>query len=214
LLGNQPGSPVALIERAVRPERPSPPLSKSVRNDAGFTLAEVLVALVVSAVTAAALAGLFVVAARAAALARLRSSMAVLAVQKMEQLRALTWSFDPWSTGVPVSDTTSDVSRDPVSAGGPGLQESPPDSLDRNTPGFVDFLDAGGRWVGAGATVPASAVFVRRWRVRPAAGDPETLVLQVIVTSAAADAAFGEAVLNARGLLSTGLTVLRTRKTP
>jgi prepilin-type N-terminal cleavage/methylation domain-containing protein len=197
----------------VRPDIRRPPGAPA-PSDPGFSLVELLVALVLVATTASALAALFVVSARAAMLARQRSSMTALAVQKAEQLGALAWTFDPWSAGTPLSDTTSDLGQDPISASGPGLQPSPPDSLDRNAPGFVDFLDAHGRWVGSGATAPVAAVFVRRWWIQAAAADPDTLVLQVVVTTAAADRAFGQAAWRARGLFAAGLTLLRTRKAP
>jgi hypothetical protein len=91
---------------------------------------------------------------------------------------------------------------------------SPPDTLDRNVPGYVDFLDAAGRWVGSGATKPAAAVFVRRWNVAAVGGDPDTLVLRAVVTLAAADAAYGLPAWRVRGLLAAGVMAVRTRRGP
>ena len=58
---------------------------------------------------------------------------------------------------VAVTDTTTDVSGDPPGPGGTGLGASPADALWRDTPGYVDYLDATGRDLG-------------RQRRRPGAG--------------------------------------------
>ena len=178
----------------------------------GFTLVEVLVALVVCASAAGAVASLATTAMRAAALARQQSAMALLAVQKLEQLRGLQWTFDPWVAGLALSDTTTDLSVEPATSGGAGLQVSAPDTLDRNVPGYVDHLGARGQWVGTGVARPPDGVFTRRWNVQAAPGDPETLVLRVVVVLAAADAAHGTAAQLARGRFAVGLTALRTRR--
>jgi prepilin-type N-terminal cleavage/methylation domain-containing protein len=153
-------------------------------DETGFTLVEVLVALAIVTCAAAGLAGLVTVAVRAAEVARSLTSCTTLAVQKMEQLKALTWSFaDAGVVSPPVSDTTTDLSSDPPTGGGRGLAPSPSGVLDRNTPGYVDFLDRDGRWVGTGVTPPAPAVFIRRWSVTPLPADPDdSLMLQVLVT--------------------------------
>jgi hypothetical protein len=57
---------------------------------------------------------------------------------------------------------------------------SPPAALDSDTPGFVDYVDRGGLVRGAGA---GPAAFVRRWSVESVPEDPDTLVIQVRVTS-------------------------------
>ena len=114
----------------------------------GFSLLEVLIAVVVLSTTAAGLAGLFTIAAVSTRMARSQTLAMLLASDKLEQLRGLTWSFD--ASGAPVSDTTSDVSTQPMTNVGQGLRASPPDSLQRNTAGCVDYLDQTGRWVGTG----------------------------------------------------------------
>jgi len=129
-------------------------------------------------------AQLFAVATDANASSKGQTSTALLAVEKMEQLRSLTWGFDQSTAalGLPVSDTTTDVSlRDPA-GGGNGLNPSPPGSLTANVAGYVDYLDPNGLWVGNGGTPPANAFYVRRWAITPLPINPNnTLVLQVRV---------------------------------
>ena len=157
--------------------------------ESGFSLLEVLVATTVFAVAVAGLADLCAMAARANTTARATTVASMLAAEKMEQLRALTWGFD--ELGRPLSDTTTDtsVSADPPNAGA-GLSPSPPDALTQNTAGYCDFLDPAGRSLGGGTVSPAGAVFSRRWSVDPLPSNPtDALVLQVIVTRADRDAA-------------------------
>jgi prepilin-type N-terminal cleavage/methylation domain-containing protein len=138
-------------------------------NSRGFSLLEVLFATTILTVAVISLAHVFAVAVRANAAARTSTVAALLAAQKMEQLRALPWGFD--AAGAPVSDTTT---------GGAGLSPSPSGALDRDVNGYSDLLDASGRKVlHAGA-----AAFVRRWSVAPLPSHPDTLVLQVMVARA------------------------------
>jgi hypothetical protein len=103
-----------------------------------------------------------------------------LATQKMEQLRSLAWSVDV--AGARVSDVSTNMATDPADGTGSGLQPSPAEALTRNTPGFVDYLDAAGRWCGTGARPPGQAAFVRRWAIEPFPPDPaDTLLLTVVV---------------------------------
>ena len=149
-------------------------------NERGFTLIEVLTATAV--LTTAALAGaqLLIFTTHAMRHARVQTSTAALASTRMEQLRALTWTFE--IDGSPLSDRSTDLSVSPPAASGTGLSLSPPGALEANTPGFADFLDERGDWVGSGTVVPPAAVFVRRWSVEiPADGAADTLVLQVLV---------------------------------
>ena len=114
-------------------------------------------AMVLIAILAAGVADLFTSAAKATAAARAQTSMALLAVQRMEDLR-----------------------------GAHALSLSSPAALASNVAGFVDFLDCAGRVVGASVSAPPGACFVRRWSVEPLAASPaSTLVLQVLVLSAA-----------------------------
>ena len=74
---------------------------------AGFSLLEVLVATTILTVALVALAELFAISTRANDSARVTTFAAVLAQQKMEQLRALMWGFD--ALGLPISDTSTDL---------------------------------------------------------------------------------------------------------
>ena len=148
----------------------------------GFSLLEVLVATAVFAVAVAGLAEMCVTATRANTTARAVTSASMLAAQKMEQLRALTWGFD--QLAAPLSDTTTDISASPETPNvGVGLSPSPPGALAHNTAGYCDFLDAAGQSLGGGTVPPPAAIFARRWSVEPLPSHPaDTLVLQVIVT--------------------------------
>lgn len=159
-------------------------------EDAGFSLIEVLVAMLILAPAAIGAAGLVTIAARAVRDARMESTAVVLASQKLEQLRTLEWTADDLGRGgSPSSDRTTDLTRDPAVGGGRGLSASPLGVLAGNVAGFVDYLDSAGAWVGTGPTPPPSAVFIRRWAVTPLPADPaDTLVLQVLVTNVTRDA--------------------------
>jgi prepilin-type N-terminal cleavage/methylation domain-containing protein len=153
-------------------------------DDRGFTLTEVLVAMLILMSGAMAAAGLFTVAAASARTARVETQTTVLAAAKMEQLQSLAWGYD--DGGAPVSDMSTDLSVEPATNGGPGLRVSPVDALDRNCPGYVDYLDAGGRWVGSGPVPLPEASYLRRWSIQPLAQYPnEVLVMRVLVTTVA-----------------------------
>jgi prepilin-type N-terminal cleavage/methylation domain-containing protein len=169
---------------------------RAARDDRGFSLVEVLAAMLVLATGAMGMAGLVTLSAAATRSARDTTSASLFALDKIEQLRSLTWDYD--NAGVPVSDVTTDLSAQPPTFGGAGLTPSPSDSLDRNVPGYVDFLDAGGRWVGAGSAPPRTAVFVRRWRIAPMSANPlNTLVFQVRVTPVGRNLRAQDALLTA-----------------
>src|SRR5262245_26806537 len=158
-------------------------------RDDGFSLIEVLVAMIVAVPAIMGAAGMVAVAACAVRDARMESTAIVLASQKLEQLRALEWNAEDVAGGSPSSDTTTDVTRDSPVAGGTGLTPSPAGTLSANVPGFVDFLDVGGRWVGTGALPPPGATFIRRWAVMPLpANAADTLAVQVLVTTVTRDA--------------------------
>jgi type II secretory pathway pseudopilin PulG len=152
-----------------------------IERENGFSLAEVLVATGILATALVALSQLFAISTNVNRAARTTTVAAVLAEQKMEQLRALTWGFD--MRGVPTSDTSTDVSIWPETQGGTGLAPSPAGSLGANMPGFVDYLDEYGTWLGTGASPPAGTVYIRRWSIEPLPTNPNnTLVLQALVT--------------------------------
>jgi type II secretory pathway pseudopilin PulG len=161
--------------------RPIRPLSSRIAGEGGFSIIEVLAAAIILMTGLIAVAQMFVVSTTQNMNARRVTTTAVLAQQKIEQLRALTWGFDDF--GLPISDYSSDISvTPPTSDNGVGLQPSPGDSLNASTPGYVDYLDAYGAWIGTGAAPPVGAVYVRRWSVEPLPTNPNnTLVFQVLV---------------------------------
>jgi type II secretory pathway pseudopilin PulG len=122
----------------------------------GFSTIEALAATTILMVGVAALAQLVVLATARAASARAGTTTLLLAEQKMEQLRS----------------------------GSAPVQVSPPGSLGADSPGWVDYLDATGRAIAAGADAPrANAAYIRRWAVAPVPGTSGgTVVLQVLVT--------------------------------
>jgi type II secretory pathway pseudopilin PulG len=154
---------------------------RRVASQEGFSLVEVLVAAVILVTGLIAVAELFIISTNANRAARRVTTTAVLAQQKIEQLRGLTWGFDDF--GLPISDFSTNVTvTPPSSAGGVGLQASPNDTLATATPGYVDYLDAYGAWVGTGASPPAGALYERRWSIDPLPTNPNnTLVFQVVV---------------------------------
>jgi len=158
-------------------------------SESGFSLIEVLAATVVMSVALVGLAQLFALSTSANMTARTNTYAALLAQQKMEQLRGLTWGYD--ILGLPVSDYASDtsaaaaISGCAVSAGGSatGLSPSPWGTLQQNTAGWVDFVDRNGCVLAGGAAAPAGTVYIRRWSVEPLPSNPNnTLILQVLVT--------------------------------
>ena len=151
-------------------------------GEGGFSLLEVLVATTLMAVGLTALAQLFAVSTRTNFSAKTTTYAAVLAQQKMEQLRGLTWGFD--NLGLPITDTTTDVSVVPeLPTGGTGLTPSPFNSLGQNTSGYVDYIDKDGKSLGTGTAVPGNAVYIRRWSIEPLPTNPNnTIVIQVLVT--------------------------------
>jgi len=150
-------------------------------GEAGFSLVEVLVAAVILMTGLIAVAQMFVTSTNQNMDARRVTTTSVLAQQKIEQLRALAWGFDEF--GLPVSDFASNIAvTPPTPSGGVGLQASPDYSLFTSAPGYVDYLDAYGNWVGTGMTPPANALYVRRWSIDPLPTNPNnTLVFQVLV---------------------------------
>ena len=165
-------------------------MAKSRCSDtSGFTLIEVMVAVGLLVVALVTLAQLFAISTRTNQGARYSTSTAILAEQKMEQLRGLAWGFD--MLGLPLSDLTTNVAAfEPTGAcgeastgAGVGLQPSPGGTLATNTDGYVDFVDINGCGLGGGTTAPAGTIYIRRWSIEPLPTNPNnTLVLQVLVT--------------------------------
>lgn len=153
----------------------------SASSASGFSLIEVLIATLIMAIALVSLAQLFAMSTRTNMGARNTTYTAVLAQQKLEELRSLTWGFD--TQGLPISDTTTNTAVSPETpAGGTGLAPSPGGSLGANTDGYVDYVGQFGDKLGGGAAPPAGTVYVRRWSVEPLPSNPNnTLVLQVLV---------------------------------
>jgi prepilin-type N-terminal cleavage/methylation domain-containing protein len=151
------------------------------RGDYGFTLLELLVALATIAVLVGGTASIMAAAGRSLARSRLDTTAVMLAHGRLEQLNALSWGFGSAHAPRPGVDLETDLSgRDPM-PGGTGLGTAPSDALDVDTPGFVDHLDASGRWIAAGTTVPSGARFTRRWTVQHVEGFPDIVTLRVRV---------------------------------
>ena len=168
-------------------------------------------------VAVASLAQLFVISTRANTSAKATTYASVLAQQKMEQLRGLTWGFD--SLGLPLTDTTTDISVAPEKAtAGRGLSPSPAGKagagmLGVNTDGYCDFLDGSGRWLAGGTTAPAGTAFIRRWSVEPLPTNPNnTIVLQVLVARRRARGAGDAATGVTRAPDEARLVSVKTRK--
>jgi type II secretory pathway pseudopilin PulG len=151
-------------------------------NSAGFSLVETLVATTMLAVGLTALAQLFAISVKNNSVAKNGTFTSVLASQKIEQLRGLTYGFDV--LGLPITDTTTNTTVSPETpTGGTGLAPSPSNTLRQNTDGWVDYVDAYGQALGGGTNVPANTAFIRRWYVEPLPTNPNnTLIIQVLVT--------------------------------
>ena len=187
--------------------------SRSFRNgEAGFSLAEVMVATGLLATALVTLAQLFGMSTRANIGSRNTTYAAVLAEQKIEELRALTWGFD--TNGLPISDSTTNTAVTPeVPVGGRGLDPSPESALQENTQGYVDYVDQWGNKVGGGAVdPPPEAIYTRRWSITPLPTNPNnTLIVQVLVTRNKARGAANEGAV-ARLPEEARLITVKTRK--
>jgi prepilin-type N-terminal cleavage/methylation domain-containing protein len=180
----------------------------------GFSLVEVLISMGILTVVSLGIAQLFAMSTKANRVARGQTSATTLAEEKMEQLRSLTWGFDMDGQGLPVSDTTTNLSVSPATADGGGLNPSPADSLETNRTGYFDYLGADGRWLGTGDQMPDAAVFIRRWSIQPLPTNPNnTLVLQVLVSPMVDELPRGVTAGGRRRLPGDALlTSVKTRK--
>lgn len=176
------------------------------------------VALMVVALVA--LAQLFAISTRTNQGARYSTSTAILAGQKMEQLRGLNWGFD--MLGLPLTDMTTNAAAfeatgecgAATTGAGVGLSPSPSGTLATNTDGYADYVDINGCGLGGGSTAPAGTVYIRRWSVEPLPTNPNnTLVLQVLVTRRADRGAEASAGAVMRLPEEARLISVKTRKT-
>ena len=184
-------------------------------SEGGFSLLEVVFALSILMAVCLGVAQLFTVATKANLGAKGQTSTSILAAQKMEQLRGLTWGFDDTGLGLPLTDTTTDLSQDPPTNTGNGLNPSPSGSLQNNTAGFVDYLDQYGAWVGTGGTPPQTAYYIRRWSIEPLPTNPNnTLIFQVMVTTVTTEAGANRAANQTRWRLTDDAWIVsvKTRK--
>jgi type II secretory pathway pseudopilin PulG len=186
--------------------------SRSLSSDAGFSIIESMIAIGLLATALVTLAQMFGLSTRGNVGARNTTYAAVLAEQKVEELRALTWGFD--SAGLPLSDTTSNTAVSPeLTTGGMGLEPSPLSALQENTDGYVDYVDNYGNKVGTGGQEPpGAAVYTRRWSITPLPTNPNnTLIIQVLVTKNRNRGAADEGAV-ARLPEESRLVTVKTRK--
>jgi prepilin-type N-terminal cleavage/methylation domain-containing protein len=180
-----------------------------INRDDGLTLVEVIVAITLFALVSLGAAHLLVWVMRAMWSSGAETIALAAAQAKLEELQSLAWRWD--AAGNRVSDRDTNLSGRTPSAGGPGLAVSPPNTLEENVDGYVDYLDERGAWVGSGADPPDAAAFVRRWQVRALAAAPDdTLVFRVLVVPLASNPASGRPI-SGHGAGESMLTTARTR---
>lgn len=137
--------------------------------------------MLVLAVVSSGIASLMVVATRAVSRTRAETAAVLAATERLEQLRGLAWGFGSAHDVQRGEDLATDLSTRETGPGGMGLRPSSPSALEEDVPGYVDYLDRDGRWVGNSGGAMRMARFVRRWSVQHIAGWPDTLILQVKV---------------------------------
>jgi type II secretory pathway pseudopilin PulG len=179
-------------------------------SDNGFSLLETVVAAGIMATALVALGQMVAISVANNLSARTRTYAAVLAEQKMEQLRGLMWGYD--ALALPLSDTSTNTALPSESpTGGAGLAPSPADALTSNIAGYVDYVDRFGNIIGGGATAPANTVYVRRWSIEPLPSNPgNTLILQVVVSKWVGASDRAASTLRPRD--EARLTTVKTRK--
>ncbi len=185
--------------------------SRRFQAEAGFSLVEVMVATGILATALVSLAQLFAISTASNLAARNSGTAMIFAEQKIEQLRALSYTLD--TAGLPITDITTDTSvYPPAATGGTGLSPSTDNTLQTNTDGYVDYLDHLGRSLGGGETIPDNTAFIRRWSVEPLPTNPNNvLILQVLVTRSR-DRGTGDLGSVARGADEARLMTIRSRK--
>ncbi len=156
----------------------------------GFTLVEVVVAVSLMTVVGLSVSTALIAGRAAAVHARERTIGRIAAQSRLATLTSLAFSTstDPSGAAAVVTDTTTDFTVDPPASSGVGLRPSPADALWRDTAGYVDYLDATGRGLGAGADAGARAAYVRRWAIGrhgATAGAGEVALFAVLVAPVA-----------------------------
>ncbi|HZM61829.1 MAG TPA: hypothetical protein VFB85_18600 [Vicinamibacterales bacterium] len=123
-------------------------------GERGASLIEAMLAAVILSVAVVAIAQLFSIGASTNVEAKSRTVAAILASQKIEQLRALGAHSD-------------------LNSGG---------SLTEDSAGFVDYLDANSAVIDDGSPQRSGVVYTRRWSIVPAPESLESLrIVQVRV---------------------------------
>jgi type II secretory pathway pseudopilin PulG len=181
------------------------------RAEAGFSIVEVLVATGLLATALVALAQLFAIATATNHAARNSTITMMLAEQKVEQLRALQYTFD--RAGLPVQDTETDLAvYPPAAAGGKGLSPHTDNTMQVNTDGYVDYLDNWGRTLGGGTVIPGNTAFIRRWSVEPLPTNPNNVIILQVMVTRQRDRGTGNAGSVSRGPEEARLMTIKSRK--
>jgi type II secretory pathway pseudopilin PulG len=181
------------------------------KSEAGFSIIEVLVATGLLATALVALAQLFAIATATNQAARNSTLTMMLAEQKVEQLRALQYTFD--RVGLPVQDTATDLAvYPPLATGGKGLSPSTDNTLQANTDGYVDYLDHWGRTLGGGTVVPGNTAFIRRWSIEPLPTNPNNIIILQVLVTRQRDRGTGNAGSVSRGPEEARLVTIKSRK--
>ena len=181
------------------------------KSEAGFSIVEVLVATGLLATALIALAQLFAISTKTNAAARNSTITMMLAEQKIEQLRALQYTFD--RAGLPVQDTLTDLAvYPPLATGGKGLSPHTSNTLQANTDGYVDYLDSYGRTLGGGTVIPDNTAFIRRWSVEPLPTNPNNVVILQVLVTRQRDRGTGDAGSVSRGPEEARLLTIKSRK--
>src|SRR5919106_241480 len=184
---------------------------RSRRAEAGFSLIEVIVATGLLATALVSLAQVFAIAQATNGAARNSTLTMVLAEQKLEQLRALQYTFD--RLGLPVQDTTTDLAvYPPAATGGKGLSPHTDNTLQANTDGYVDYLDARGRTLGGGTVIPDNTAFIRRWSISPLPTNPNNVVILQVLVTRQRDRGTGDTGSVSRGAEEARLMTIKSRK--
>jgi type II secretory pathway pseudopilin PulG len=181
-------------------------------SDDGFSLLETVIATGIMATALVALGQMVAISVANNMSARTGTYAAVLAQQKMEQLRGLMWGYD--ALALPLGDASTNTALPTESpTGGTGLTPSPPNALTSNIAGYVDYVDRFGNVIGGGATTPAKTVYIRRWSIEPLPSNPgNALILQVLVSKRVDPGASDRAGSTIRLRDEARLTTVKTRK--
>lgn len=142
---------------------------QALRNIAGFTLLETVIATGILVTALAGIAQLFVLTLRTTRESGSHGVALVAAQAKLEALRALQLAYG--AAGERLTD--------------PALEASPPASLLADTADYFDTLDETG---GVIVDEEGEAVFARRWAITPLDRlEPQAVVIEVCVLRAPAD---------------------------